>query len=172
MCVFLLVVFAAPQQETTLASPRRTLRKPLPGPAALGSPSLRRPRKGRSVREKPNYRRNFTPPEIDAGFSHQPSDIPRFFEKMREGYDCVFGTRFAKGGRIEDSSFRRYLISWGGTLLSRLLLGTRLSDMTSGFELFRAPALASVVDLIHSRGPFFQPLPDRRSPHSLQIGQP
>jgi dolichol-phosphate mannosyltransferase len=75
---------------------------------------------------------------------------------MREGYDCVFGTRFAKGGRIEDSSFRRYLISWGGTLLSRLLLGTRLSDMTSGFELFRAPALASVVDLIHSRGPFFQ----------------
>jgi hypothetical protein len=66
MCVFLLVVFAAPQQETTLASPRRTSRKPHPGPAALGSlrsPSLRRPRMGRSGREEPNYRRNFTPPE-------------------------------------------------------------------------------------------------------------
>ena len=37
MCVFLLDVFAAPQQETTLASPRRTSRKPLPGPAALRS---------------------------------------------------------------------------------------------------------------------------------------
>jgi len=94
--------------------------------------------------------------EIDAGFSHQPSDIPRFFEKMREGYDCVFGTRFRKGGRIEDSSFKRYLISLGGTILARLLLGTRLSDMTSGFELFRAPALASVIGLIRSKGPFFQ----------------
>jgi hypothetical protein len=64
MCVFLLVVFAALQQETTLASPRRTSRKPLPGPAALGSlrsPSLRRPWKGRSDREEPNYRTNFTP---------------------------------------------------------------------------------------------------------------
>jgi hypothetical protein len=63
MCVFLLDVFAAPQQETTLASPRRTSRKPLPGPAALGSlrsPSLRRPRKGRSGREEHNYRTNFT----------------------------------------------------------------------------------------------------------------
>ena len=62
--MFLLVVFAAPQQETTLASPRRTSRKPLPGPTALGSlrsPSLRRPRKGRSDREEPNYRTNFTP---------------------------------------------------------------------------------------------------------------
>ena len=64
VCVFLLVVFTAPQQETTLASPRRISRKPLPGPAALGSlrsPSLRRPRKGRSGREERNYRTNFTP---------------------------------------------------------------------------------------------------------------
>jgi dolichol-phosphate mannosyltransferase len=94
--------------------------------------------------------------EIDAGFSHQPADIPRFFEKMREGYDCVFATRFRLGGRIEDSSLKRYWVSLGGTMLSRLLLGTRLSDMTSGFELFRTPALASAIGFIHSRGPFFQ----------------
>ena len=64
MCVFLLVVFVAPQQETTLTSPRRTSRKPLPGPAALSSLcslSLRRPRKGQPVRKEPNYRTNFTP---------------------------------------------------------------------------------------------------------------
>ncbi|MDD5350350.1 MAG: glycosyltransferase [Chthoniobacteraceae bacterium] len=94
--------------------------------------------------------------EIDAGFSHQPSDIPPFFEKMREGYDCVFATRFRLGGRIEDSSFKRYLVSLGGTILARLLLGTRLSDMTSGFELFRAPALTAAMGFIQSRGPFFQ----------------
>ncbi|HSP63739.1 MAG TPA: glycosyltransferase, partial [Pyrinomonadaceae bacterium] len=48
--------------------------------------------------------------EIDAGFSHQPSDISQFFARMREGYDCVFGSRFCRGGSIKESSLRRYLI--------------------------------------------------------------
>jgi len=38
--------------------------------------------------------------EIDAGYSHQPSDIPQFFERMLEGYACVFGSRFCEGGRM------------------------------------------------------------------------
>ena len=95
--------------------------------------------------------------EIDAGFSHQPSDIPRFFEKMSEGHDCVFGTRFAHGGRISDSSLKREVISRGGTLLTNLLLGTRLTDMTSGFELFTRAALEEVLRRgVNSRGHFFQ----------------
>src|SRR5215213_844431 len=48
--------------------------------------------------------------EIDAGFSHQPSDIPAFFEKMAEGFDCVFGTRFAHGGRLTESPLKRKVI--------------------------------------------------------------
>ena len=75
---------------------------------------------------------------------------------MEEGYDCVFATRFAKGGRIEDSSLKRKYISWGGTVLSNLLLNTRLSDMTSGFEIFKRPVLEKAIPHIHSRGPFFQ----------------
>src|SRR6266446_10468338 len=35
--------------------------------------------------------------EIDAGFSHQPEDLPKFFERMQQDYDCVFGSRFMKG---------------------------------------------------------------------------
>ncbi|MGA9068872.1 MAG: glycosyltransferase, partial [Terracidiphilus sp.] len=72
--------------------------------------------------------------EIDAGFSHQPEDIPQFFNAMDQGLDCVFGSRFI--GRFEKSSFKRHFVSWGGTLLANLLLGTRQTDMTSGFELF------------------------------------
>lgn len=94
--------------------------------------------------------------EIDGGFSHRPQDIPLFLEKMAEGYDCVFATRFSKGGRIEDSSLRRKYISWGGTVLTNLLLNTRLSDMTSGFEIFKREVLAEAIPHIHSRGPFFQ----------------
>ena len=74
--------------------------------------------------------------EIDAGFSHQPGDIPQFFDAMERGMDCVFGSRFI--GRFENSSLKRRFISWGGTLLANLLLGTRQTDMTSGFELFLA----------------------------------
>ena len=41
--------------------------------------------------------------EMDAGFSHQPSDIPRFFARMAEGYVCVFGSRFCAGGEMIES---------------------------------------------------------------------
>lgn len=95
--------------------------------------------------------------EIDAGFSHQPRDIPQFFDKMAQGYDCVFGSRFCKGGRITDSSLKRRLVSKWGTLATNLLLGTRLKDMTSGFELFTADALRYALDRgIRSRFHYFQ----------------
>ena len=95
--------------------------------------------------------------EIDAGFSHQPADIPKFFDQMLLGYDCVFGSRFCKLGKITKSSIRRYLISFIGGILVNLVLGTSLSDMTGGFELFSHDALQSVLDRgIQSRGHFFQ----------------
>ena len=95
--------------------------------------------------------------EIDAGFSHQPSDIPKFFNKMSEGYDCVFGSRFCKGGQVTDSSMSREFISRGGTFLTNFLLGTKLKDMTSGFELFSRVALQNILEKgIYSRGHFFQ----------------
>jgi dolichol-phosphate mannosyltransferase len=95
--------------------------------------------------------------EIDAGYSHQPSDIPQFFKKMAEGYVCVFGSRFCKGGKTRQSSLKRRFISRGGSVLANVLLGTKLSDMTSGFELFSRPVLERVLAKgIRSRGPFFQ----------------
>ena len=95
--------------------------------------------------------------EIDAGFSHQPSDIPSLLEKMRHGYDCVFGSRFCPGGSFLDRSFARYWISFGGTLVTNFLLGTKLTDMTSGFQLFTREALEIILRRgIRSRGPFFQ----------------
>ena len=95
--------------------------------------------------------------EIDAGFSHQPRDIPQFFAAMRQGYDCVFGSRFMKGGGFRAGSMKRYLVSRGGTLLANLLLGTRQTDMTSGFELFSRAALEMVLRRgIQSHAHFFQ----------------
>jgi len=93
--------------------------------------------------------------EIDAGFSHQPRDIPQFFDAMETGVDCVFGSRVL--GRFEDSSRKRRLVSRGGTLLANLLLGTRQTDMTSGFEMFSRQTLSMAIDRgIQSRAHFFQ----------------
>lgn len=95
--------------------------------------------------------------EIDAGFSHQPTDLRNFLKHDLEAYDCLFGSRFCTGGRITDSSFKRRLISRGGTILTNLLLGTRMADMTSGYEMFRRGVLQSILDKgINSRGHFFQ----------------
>jgi dolichol-phosphate mannosyltransferase len=95
--------------------------------------------------------------EIDAGFSHQPSDIPQFFDAMEEGLDCVFASRFLDQGGFESSSRKRRFVSWGGTKLANLLLGTRQTDMTSGFELFSRDTLQMVLARgVQSRAHFFQ----------------
>ena len=95
--------------------------------------------------------------EIDAGFSHEPAEMPQFFEKMARGCDCVFGSRFCKGGEFSERPLIRYLISRCGSMAANLLLGTKLKDMTSGFEMFTSGALRKVLDKgIKSRGHFFQ----------------
>lgn len=93
--------------------------------------------------------------EIDAGFSHQPEEVPQFFDAMDTGIDCVFGSRFI--GRFIESSLKRRFISWGGTRITNLLLGTSQTDMTSGFELFSRDALNMVLSRgVRSKAHFFQ----------------
>ncbi|MBQ7273947.1 MAG: glycosyltransferase [Clostridiales bacterium] len=79
--------------------------------------------------------------EMDGGGSHKPSEIPQFIEKLEEGYDCVWGSRFIKGGGMKNDPLYRKVLSGGGTFLSNLVLGTKLKDMTSGFEAFQRAVL-------------------------------
>ncbi len=80
--------------------------------------------------------------EMDAGLSHDPAAIPRFLRALADGHECVFGSRFCPGGSMAESSFFRRTLSRSGTVLSNTLLGTRLADMTSGFEAFRRDVIA------------------------------
>jgi dolichol-phosphate mannosyltransferase len=75
--------------------------------------------------------------EIDAGLSHKPEEIALFVQQMEAGVDCIYGSRFCKGGNMDHDSSSRKFLSSGGTLLTNLLLGTRLKDMTSGFQAFK-----------------------------------
>ena len=82
--------------------------------------------------------------EMDGGGSHLPAEIPQFLEKMEEGYDCVWGSRFMKGGSMMEQPLYRRILSKGGTFLSNLVLGTKLKDMTSGFEGFQRAILENM----------------------------
>ena len=95
--------------------------------------------------------------EMDGGGSHKPSEIPQFIEKLEEGYDCVWGSRFIKGGGLENDPLYRRILSGGGTFLSNLVLGTKLKDMTSGFEAFKKEVLEKFdFDKFLSTGHMYQ----------------
>jgi dolichol-phosphate mannosyltransferase len=74
--------------------------------------------------------------EMDAGLSHDPNALPLFLKVLNEGDVCAFGSRFIQGGSIHDSTWKRTFLSKTGTILSNLLLGTSMYDMTSGFQGF------------------------------------
>jgi glycosyltransferase involved in cell wall biosynthesis len=82
--------------------------------------------------------------EMDGGGSHKTTEIPKFINKLNEGYECVWGSRFVEGGSIRNQPLYRRILSGGGTFLSNLVLGTRYKDMTSGFEAFQRSVLVSL----------------------------
>lgn len=95
--------------------------------------------------------------EMDGGGSHLPEEIPQFIKKLDEGYDCVWGSRFVEGGGISHHPLYRRILSSGGTVLANLVLGTRLKDMTSGFEGFQRYVLEDLkLDQFLSTGHMYQ----------------
>ena len=94
--------------------------------------------------------------EMDGGYSHNPVEIGRFIEAMEQGVDFVAGSRFCTGGKYR-GRWSRYLLSRGGSLVANLMLGTTMSDMTSGFECFSRRTMQYVVaEGVRSRAHFFQ----------------
>ena len=94
---------------------------------------------------------------MDGGLSHDPKQIPMYMDKLDEGYDCVWGSRFIKGGGVSDLPLYRRILSSGGTILANLVLGTRLKDMTSGYEAFQRHVLENInLDQIMSTGHMYQ----------------
>jgi dolichol-phosphate mannosyltransferase len=95
--------------------------------------------------------------EMDAGLSHDPHALPMFLRVLNEGNECVFGSRFINGGSIFASNWRRTFLSRIGTLLANILLGTRMYDMTSGFQGFHAGIVRSFIDYpLLSKAHFYQ----------------
>ncbi|MGH3333729.1 MAG: polyprenol monophosphomannose synthase [Nocardioidaceae bacterium] len=95
--------------------------------------------------------------EMDADGSHQPEQLPRLLEAMEAGADLVLGSRWVPGGSVVDWPLSRKVLSRGGNIYARLLLGTPLKDSTGGFRLFRRSALEAIgYESVASFGYCFQ----------------
>lgn len=95
--------------------------------------------------------------EMDAGLSHDPRALPMFLRVLTEGNDCAFGSRCINGGSMVDSTWNRRLLSHGGSLLARVLLGAKPRDMTSGYEGFHRDVVGRLLAYpFRSRAHFFQ----------------
>lgn len=95
--------------------------------------------------------------EMDADFSHRPEDLIKLLETI-ETEDVAIGSRYVSGGRTVNWGLIRKLISRGGSLYSKMVLGYyNLNDWTGGFNCWRTPVLVAIdLDSIQSNGYSFQ----------------
>jgi len=94
--------------------------------------------------------------EMDADLSHDPADLPRLLARSA-GADIVLGSRYAPGGGVADWGLGRRLLSRGGSLYARTVLGVGVRDLTGGFKCFRRDVLAALdLDGVRANGYVFQ----------------
>ena len=96
--------------------------------------------------------------EMDADFSHHPRYLPTLLDLAERGEaDLVLGSRYVKGGGTVNWGAARKLISRGGSLYARTILGVRVRDLTGGFKCFRREVLEALdLGAIQSTGYAFQ----------------
>ena len=95
--------------------------------------------------------------EMDADLSHDVRYLPSFIQALDDGADVVIGSRNIPGGGVEGWGLGRHVISKGGSLYSRTILGLGVKDLTSGYKAFTRRALEAIaIDTIHSNGYSFQ----------------
>jgi len=83
--------------------------------------------------------------EMDADFSHDPKDIPKFLKEIKNGYGFVIGSRYIPGGDTPDWGFDRKLISSGGNFFARVIAGLyKVKDCTSGYRAIRSSLIKKI----------------------------
>ena len=94
--------------------------------------------------------------EIDCDFSHDPADVRRLVAACDDA-DLAVGSRYVRGGSVENWGAVRRAISRGGSVYARALLGVRVHDLTAGFKCYRREVLEAIrLEDVTSKGYAFQ----------------
>ncbi|QNA45003.1 glycosyltransferase family 2 protein [Lacibacter sediminis] len=84
-----------------------------------------------------------------ADLSDDPVDLVRFYHRMLEdNVDCVFGSRFIKGGKLIDYPFHKFVINRMANTIIRMVIGTRYNDATNAFKLYKKETIAGIQPLM------------------------
>lgn len=95
--------------------------------------------------------------EMDADGSHRPEDLAQILAASTTGADLVLGSRWVPGGGVVNWPWHRRMISRGGTLYARVMLGIHVKDATGGFRAFRRETLERIpLEEVASQGYCFQ----------------
>ncbi len=96
--------------------------------------------------------------QMDADFSHDPAILPGLIAPIvEERADLVIGSRYVPGGGVRDWGIVRRLVSRGGSVFARMVLGLAPHDLTGGFKAWRSTTLGAIpFDGVHAGGYVFQ----------------
>jgi dolichol-phosphate mannosyltransferase len=95
--------------------------------------------------------------QMDADFSHDPADLPRLLSAVKKGTDLAIGSRYVPGGEVTDWGLLRRVVSRGGSLYARVVLGVAPRDLTGGFKCHRRRVLETIdLGAVASKGYVFQ----------------
>ena len=95
--------------------------------------------------------------EMDADFSHRPTDLPRLYRACVNGADVVVGSRYKKGVNVVNWPLFRILLSYGASFYVKFITGMRVHDPTAGFVCYRRTVLEALdLDSVKFIGYAFQ----------------
>jgi dolichol-phosphate mannosyltransferase len=85
---------------------------------------------------------------VMADGSDAPADLVAWYAKLREGYDCVFGSRFMRGGKVVDYPWPKMALNRLGNFFIRCLFLMRYNDVTNAFKMYRRHVIAGIQPLL------------------------
>jgi len=95
--------------------------------------------------------------EMDADFSHRPSDLQRLYRACANGADMSIGSRYKRGVNVVNWPLYRVLLSYGASYYVKIITGMRIHDPTAGFVCFHRSVLEAIpLDQVKFVGYAFQ----------------
>ena len=95
--------------------------------------------------------------EMDCDFSHNPNDLQRLYDRAREGYDVVVGSRYVQGVNVINWPMSRLLMSYCASMYVRTITRMPVYDATAGFVCYSCRALKTLdLDRVQMKGYGFQ----------------
>ncbi|MBD2562952.1 MULTISPECIES: glycosyltransferase [Nostoc] len=85
---------------------------------------------------------------VMADSSDAPEDIVNYYHKLQEGYDCVFGSRFIRGGKVIDYPSHKLIVNRLANLFIKILFGLNFNDTTNAFKIYRKDVIEGISPLV------------------------